>query len=115
MTSSTARSFRYDEATQRGVQVVAYVPPERLTLLPFPQAWTDGVLSLRAVVLPRGTPMEPLITGVPGVDNAPAFADGDIQLEARLISSLSKLPDPNDVTSVMDLGVVSPAVRRPLL
>ena len=79
---------------------MAYVAPERLTLLPFPQAWTDGVLSLRAVVLPRGTPMEPLMTGVPGVDDAPAFADGDIQLEARLISSLSKLPDPNDVTSV---------------
>ena len=93
---------------------MAYVAPERLTLLPFPQAWTDGVLSLRAVVLPRGTPMEPLMTGVPGVDDGPAFADGDIQLEARLISSLSKLPDPNDVTSVKDLGVVSPANRRPL-
>ena len=47
---------------------MAYVAPERLTLLPFPQAWTDGVLSLNAVVLPRGTPMEPLMTGVPGVD-----------------------------------------------
>ena len=93
---------------------MAYVAPERLTLLPFPQAWTDGVLSLNAVVLPRGTPMEPLMTGVPGVVDAPAFADGDIQLEARLISSLSKLPDPNDVTSVKDLGVVSPADRRPL-
>ena len=77
---------------------MAYVAPERLTLLPFPQAWTDGVLSLRAVVLPRGTPMEPLMTGVPGVVDAPAFADGDIQLEARLIPSLVTLPDPNDVT-----------------
>jgi len=85
-----------------------------VTLLPFPQAWTDGVLSLRAVILPRGTPMEPLITGVPGVNDAPAFADGVIQLEARLISSLSKLPDPNDVTSVLDLGVESPADRRQL-
>ncbi|HWQ69422.1 MAG TPA: hypothetical protein VN494_05610 [Patescibacteria group bacterium] len=93
---------------------MAYVAPERLTLLPFPQAWTDGVLSLRAVVLPRGTPMDPLITGVPGVEDAPAFADGEIQLEARLIPSLTKLPDPADVTAVRDLGVASPADRRPL-
>ena len=93
---------------------MAYVAPERLTLLPFPQAWTDGVLSLRAVVLPRGTPMESLITGVPGLDDAPAFADGGIQLEARLIPSLTKLPDPADVTAIRDLGVTSPADRRPL-
>ena len=91
-----------------------YIAPEQLTLLPFPQAWTDGVLSLRAVVLPRGTPMDPLITGVPGVADAPAFADGNIQLEARLIPSLVTLPDPNNVTAVRDLGVVSPAGRRPL-
>ena len=93
---------------------MSYIAPEQLTLLPFPQAWTDGVLSLRAVVLPRGTPMDPLITGVPGVADAPAFADGNIQLEARLIPSLVTLPDPNNVTAVRDLGVVSPAGRRPL-
>ena len=28
---------------------MAYVAPERLTLLPFPQAWTDGVLSSNPV------------------------------------------------------------------
>jgi hypothetical protein len=93
---------------------VAYVAPERLTLLPFPQRWTDGVLSLRAVVLPRGTPMESLMTGVPGLADAPAFADGEIQLEARLIPSLTKLPDNADVTAIRDLGVASPADRRPL-
>ena len=26
---------------------MAYVAPERLTLLPFPQAWTNGTLSIR--------------------------------------------------------------------
>jgi len=93
---------------------VAYVAPERLTLLPFPQAWTDGVLSLRAVVLPRGTPLESLMTGGPGLEDAPAFADGEIQLEARLIPSLASLADPAGVTEVRDLGVSSPADRRPL-
>lgn len=93
---------------------MAYVAPERLTLLPFPQAWTGGVLSLRAVVLPRGTPMSALMTGVPGLPDAPAFADGEIQLEARLIPSTTKLPDPADVTAFIDLGAASPAGRRPL-
>jgi hypothetical protein len=93
---------------------VAYVALERLTLLPFPQAWTDGVLSLRIVALPRGTPMTSLMTGVPGLADAPAFADGELQLDARVIPSLDKLPDPGDVTSTIDLGVGSPADRRPL-
>jgi hypothetical protein len=96
------------------VPVVAYIAPERLTLLPFPQAWTDGVLSVRAVVLPRGTPMDPLMTGVPGLPDAPAFADGEVRLEVRLIPSLDKLPDPADATAAIDLGLSSPADRRPL-
>lgn len=93
---------------------MAYVAPERLTLLPFPQRWTNDVLSLRVVALPRGTPMESLIAGVPGLADAPAFADGELQIEARLIPSLDKLPDPADISTTVDLGVVSPPNRRPL-
>ncbi|HSC96624.1 MAG TPA: hypothetical protein VLC73_16805 [Burkholderiales bacterium] len=93
---------------------MAYIAPERLTLLPFPQAWTNGVLSLSVIALPRGTPMASLMTGVPGLADALAFADGELRLEARVIPSLDKLPDPADVSATIDLGVASPAGRRPL-
>ena len=93
---------------------MAYVAPERLTLLPFPQQWQNGTLSIRVVALPRGTPMDPLMTAVPGVADGPAFADGELHLELRVIPSLDKLPDPADATVAVDLGVASPANRRPL-
>ena len=59
---------------------MAYVAPERLTLLPFPQAWTDGCSRSRRA-LPRGTPMASLMTGVPGLADAPGVCRGDLQLE----------------------------------
>jgi hypothetical protein len=94
---------------------VAYVAPERLTLLPFPQAWTGGSLSVRVVALPRGTPLAPLMTGVPGLADAPSFAEGELRLELRVIPSLDKLPDPADVAlPAIDMGAVSPANRLPL-
>ncbi len=55
---------------------MAYPAPERLTLLPFPQAWTNGSLTIRVVALPRGTPMTSLMTGVPGLAGAPSFVLG---------------------------------------
>ena len=60
------------------------IAPDRLTLLPFPQPWTDGSLSIRIVALPRGTPMASLMTGVPGVADAPSFAEGELQLDLRV-------------------------------
>jgi hypothetical protein len=58
--------------------------------------------------------MTSLMPGVPGLADAPAFADGELQLEARVIPSLDTLPDPADVSATIDLGVASPAGRRPL-
>jgi hypothetical protein len=93
---------------------VAYPAPERLTLLPFPQAWTNGSLTIRVVALPRGTPMTSLMTGVPGLADAPSFAEGELQLDLRVIPSLDKLADPADVVlPPIDLAV-SPANRKPL-
>src|SRR5262245_46436234 len=116
-TSSTASRSTSDAGARdpRRSVVVAYVAPERLTLLPFPQAWMDGSLSVRVVALPRGTPMAPLMTGVPGLADAPSFAEGELQLELRVIPSLDKLPDPADVAlPAIDTGAVSPASRLPL-
>jgi len=93
---------------------VAYSAPEKLTLLPFPQSWNGNDITLRAVVLPRGTPMDPLMTGVASLPDSKAFADGEIRLTARLIPSLDALPDPADVTATVDVAMLSPTARRPL-
>ena len=92
---------------------MAYVP-DRLTLLPFPQSWTNGRLSIRIVALPRGTPMAPLMTGVPGVADGPSFADGELQLDLRVVPSLEAIPDPANALAPIDLGLSSPANRLPL-
>lgn len=91
-----------------------YFAPDKLTLLPFPQSWDGTQIALRAVVLPRGTPMGPLLTAVPGLGDAPAFADGTIRLSALIIPSLDRLPNPADVTATVDLAMISPPDRRPL-
>jgi hypothetical protein len=91
-----------------------FSPVDRLTLLPFPQRWDSGTISLRAVLLPRGDPLAPLMTGVPSVPDGPAFADANVQLKAFLIPSLDRLPDLADVTAEVDLGVATPPDKRVL-
>jgi hypothetical protein len=59
--------------------------------------------------------MTSLMAGVPGLADAPSFAEGELQLELRVIPSLDKLPDPADVAlPATDLGMASPANRLPL-
>ncbi len=91
-----------------------FTPADKLTLLPFPQRWDGGKLLLRAVVLPRGTPLDPLMTGTPGLADGPAFADAAVRLKAMLIPSLDKLPDPADVTAELALVAPDPADKRAL-
>jgi hypothetical protein len=93
---------------------VPYPPDDKLTLLPFPQRWDGARILLRAVVLPRGSPLVPLVTGVPGVADGPAFADADVRLKAMLIPSLDRLPDPADVTAQVELGAATPPDKRDL-
>jgi hypothetical protein len=92
-----------------------YAAPDRLTLLPFPQSWDGaGKIALRAIALPRGTPRASLMTGVAGLEDAPAFEDGKLALSVSIIPSLDKLPDPADVTDVADVKMMSPEERGPL-
>ena len=92
-----------------------YSAPDRLTLLPFPQSWDGtGKIALRAIALPRGTPRARLMTGVPALGDAPAFEKGRLVLSASIIPSLDKLPDPADVTAIVDLKMTSPDARGPL-
>lgn len=89
--------------------------PDRLTLLPFPQRWDGTSLDLRVVVLPRGNPLSPLMTGVPGVADGPAFADADVRLRAMLVSGLTALPLPGIATADVALTPTAQPGRRALL
>ena len=97
---------------------MAFPAPDRLTLLPLPQGWDPngaagaGVVRLRVVVLPRGNPMAPLMTGTPGVADGPAYADADLQLRVLMIGSTERLPDPADVTEQVDLAPAPAGDRR---
>ncbi len=95
---------------------MAISAPNRLALLPFPQRWDHGATSihLRVLALPRGDPLVPLTTGVPGVANGPAFADAHLRLKALLVPGLGALPSPAAVAAEPGLGVATPAGVRAL-
>jgi len=75
----------------------------RLSLLAFPQQWKDGKLRLRALVLPKGNPLDPLVAG------APPFAQAALSLDAVVIPSLDRLPDPADAVVRLAFNIPSPA------
>src|SRR6266545_1828213 len=94
---------------------MAYPAADRLTLLPLPQRWDpagSGIVGLRVIVLPRGNPLMPLMTGTPGVPDGPAFADADLQLRILMIPSTERLPDPADVTAQVELDPAPAGDRR---
>jgi hypothetical protein len=71
-----------------------------LNLLTFPQRWDaqSGVMTVRFLCFPRVDPDIPL------ADGHPAFADATMAFEARIISSLARLPQSGDVTIVIGGG-----------
>jgi hypothetical protein len=95
---------------------MAISAPNKLALLPFPQRWNPatGQLDLRILVLPRGNPLDPLTTAVPGVPDGPAFADADPRITALLIPGLAGLPTAAAVTAEVSLGTAAPAGLRAL-
>lgn len=86
----------------------------KLNLLPFPQRWENGNISLRVVVLPRGNPLAPLMDGLPSTPDSPAFADSSLHLKAMLIPSLEEMPEPGAATFEKDLGITTPIDMRSL-
>ncbi|MEO5732910.1 MAG: hypothetical protein ABIN96_16195 [Rubrivivax sp.] len=85
------------------------IPTSALNLLAFPQRWADGQLTLRYVCLPQGDPLAPLAPG------EPAFADAELQFEARVIGSLEHLPRAVDAVAVGPLVPVDPPMQKAAL
>ena len=81
-----------------------------LSISAFPQRWDaqNAQLELHVLVMPRGKPLEPLAMGALPARDAPAFAKAKLVLNAMLIPSLERLPDPADVTTSRPLNVVTP-------
>ncbi|MCC6861983.1 MAG: hypothetical protein IT158_25650 [Bryobacterales bacterium] len=93
----------------------------RISILPFPQFFDGTNLTVRVLVVPRlsgawnGDPLQPLIQNFPAPgDSAPAFADADLRLEARVLDGLDRFPvnQPVDAAVPMpDAGGVRPDAR----
>ena len=95
---------------------------QRLSLLTFPQRFDGTRLHLRILIVPKldlawsGSPLEPLITNFPALgDTTPAFADADLQFEARVISGFNAFPSSNaNFTTPLPEASGVVATSRPL-
>ena len=74
-------------------------PDWRLSILTLPQSWDSASrrIGLRALILPRGNPLDLLLDGIPLAPAEPAFVDARISFDIRFIPNLSRMPDPADV------------------
>jgi hypothetical protein len=61
--------------------------PTKLNLLPCLQAWNGTQLDLRLLVIPRGSPLDPLIDGL--TPPAPSFATANFVFDVRLVQGLA--------------------------
>lgn len=64
-------------------------PNARLTLLPHLQRFDGSALAVRLVLLPGGSPLDPLLPGDPA---SPSFASAELALSAVLTSGLAEMP-----------------------
>ena len=64
--------------------------PTRLSLLPFLQSWDGNALAVRLMIIPRGNPTEPLVTGAPA--RSPTFANSNLVVDARIVPGLDAMP-----------------------
>jgi len=90
--------------------------PPRLTLAPYLQRWNDGTktLSIHLLVLPTGSPLTPLASGLPVVNPGPAFMDCNLVFKAQLSKNWQQMPGFSDVDSDPSLTPPVPA-NRPAL
>src|SRR3954471_8268731 len=91
----------------------------RFSILTFPQEFDGAALRLRILVVPRlraawnGDPVQPVLLN-PGVAN-PAFADADLQFEARTLNGFGRFPNdaaPDFVAPLPTASGVIPDARK---
>ncbi|MGJ5818618.1 hypothetical protein [Paludibaculum fermentans] len=83
--------------------------PSRLSLLTFPQRWSDGSIQVRFLCLPKGDPNE-----VPAADQPP-FATANLVFTAQLIDSPDELPRAADAVAVGPLALEPEPVNKAAL
>jgi hypothetical protein len=86
----------------------------KMSVLVFPQHWDAPTkrISLRALVLPRANPLEPLLPDTPPAADQPAFVDAVLTPESRFIPGLESLPDPASVHfAAAAPGLTPPGLR----
>ena len=90
-------------------------PNRRLSILTFPQFFDGNTLALNVVVLPRNqNPLQPAIEQHGTIPESPAFADANLVLEARIVSSLAGFPNNFSANDVRELNPAQPANTRAL-
>jgi len=78
----------------------------RLSVLTYLQEWDGSALQARVLLVPRGSPLDPLTSGVP------SFAEAKFVLDARVVAGLDGMPTPAAATTAtIDLGV-SPTSKQ---
>src|SRR4051812_23030795 len=82
----------------------------RCSILTFPQRFDGTHLHLRVLIVPKlgpawdGSPLQPFLENVPAAgDSAVAFADADLQLEARVLDGLGRFPVDTPVDATIAL------------
>ena len=94
---------------------MAAVPP-KLTLATYLQRWNadTNVLSVNLLVMPTGSPLEPLGTGLPVPDPGPAFASCNLVFKAFISKNWQQFPGFSDVDASEILSPAMPANRQTL-
>ena len=94
---------------------MAAVPP-KLTLVPYLQRWDADAndLSVHLLVLPTGSPLIPLGTGLPVADPGPAFSDCNLVFKALISKNWQQMPGFSDVDASKVLSPLMPANRDAL-
>lgn len=88
----------------------------KLTLAPYLQRWDadTSTLSVNLLVMPTGSPLNPLGTGLPVADPGPAFADCKLVLNALLSKNWQQLPGFSEVDTTEALSPTMPSRRTAL-
>ena len=90
----------------RRISIVVIDMATRLVLLPYLQHWVPDTLTVRLLIIPRGSPIDPL------VPNAPSFATANFVFDVHLQQDLGSLPVPGGSPAL--ITVPSPSVSTAL-